>query len=66
MAIVLSASYALVLRELRQINANLEQLIELATSRRKIDAFLALWSTASGNAKRAGTSGGRIGFDVPR
>jgi hypothetical protein len=29
LAIVLSASYALLLRELRQINANLGQLIEL-------------------------------------
>ena len=52
-AIVLSASYALVLRELRQISANLEQLIELATSRRKID-LSALWSTVPGDAKPAG------------
>ena len=29
LAIILSAGYALVLRELRQINANLEQLTEL-------------------------------------
>ena len=29
LAIVVSASYALILRELRQINANLERLIEL-------------------------------------
>jgi hypothetical protein len=34
-AIVLSASYALVLRELRQINANLEQLLELVAGARR-------------------------------
>ena len=35
LAIVLSVGYAIVLRELRQINANFEQLIELmAVSRR--------------------------------
>ena len=34
LAIVLSASYALVLRELRQINANLERLIDVAAVRR--------------------------------
>ena len=32
LAIILSAGYALVLRELRQINANLEQLIELGAA----------------------------------
>ena len=38
LAIILSAGYALVLRELRQINANLEQLIELgAVARRPHD-----------------------------
>ena len=36
-AIVLSASYALVLRELRQINANLEQLLELVAGARRHD-----------------------------
>jgi hypothetical protein len=34
LAIVLCAGYALVLRELRQINANLERLIELVGARR--------------------------------
>ena len=34
LAIILSAGYALVLRELRQINANLEQLESAAFSRR--------------------------------
>jgi hypothetical protein len=37
LAIVLSASYALVLRELRQINANLERLIELVAGVRRRD-----------------------------
>jgi hypothetical protein len=37
LAIVLSASYALVLRELRQINANLERLIELVAEVRRRD-----------------------------
>ena len=37
LAIVLSASYALVLRELRQINANLEHLIELVAGARRHD-----------------------------
>jgi hypothetical protein len=36
-AIVLAASYALVLRELRQINANLKQLIELGAVARRDD-----------------------------
>jgi hypothetical protein len=35
LAIVLSASYALLLRELRQINANLGQLIELVAGARR-------------------------------
>jgi hypothetical protein len=35
LAIVLSASYALLLRELRQINANLGQLIELFAGGRR-------------------------------
>ena len=38
-AIVLSASYVLVLRELRQMNANLEQLIELVAARRYDEPF---------------------------
>jgi hypothetical protein len=33
LAIILSAAYGLVLRELRQINANLERLIEQTTRR---------------------------------
>ena len=37
LAIVLSAGYALVVRELRQINANLEQLIELGAVARRHD-----------------------------
>ena len=37
LAIILSAGYALVLRELRQINANLEQLIELGAVARRHD-----------------------------
>ena len=40
LAIVLFASYALVLRELRQINANLEQLLELVAGARRHDAPL--------------------------
>ena len=56
-AIVLSASYALVLRELRQINANLEQLIELATSRRKIDAFKIVVNSAWQRKTRRGNRG---------
>ena len=40
LAIVLSASYALVLRELRQINANLERLIERTDGARRHDAPL--------------------------
>jgi hypothetical protein len=36
-AIVLCASYAVVLRELRQINANLERLIELMAGARRHD-----------------------------
>jgi hypothetical protein len=35
LAIVLCAGYALVLRELRQINANLERLIELMAKARR-------------------------------
>ena len=35
LAIILSAGYALVLRELRQINANLEHLTELAAVARR-------------------------------
>ena len=37
LAIVLSVGYAVVLRELRQINANLEQLIELGALARRHD-----------------------------
>jgi hypothetical protein len=37
LAIILCASYALVLRELRQINANLERLIELMDGARRHD-----------------------------
>ena len=37
LAIVISASYALVLRELRQINANLERLIEFMDGTRRHD-----------------------------
>ena len=37
LAVVLCAGYALVLRELRQINANLEQLIELMAEARRHD-----------------------------
>ena len=37
LAIVLSAGYALVVRELRQINANLEQAIELGAVARRHD-----------------------------
>jgi hypothetical protein len=37
LAILLSAGYALVLRELRQINANLEQLLELVAGARRHD-----------------------------
>ena len=37
LAIVLFASYALVLRELRQINANLEQLLELVAGAHRHD-----------------------------
>jgi uncharacterized membrane protein len=37
LAIILSAGYGLVLRELRQINANLEQLIELGALARRHD-----------------------------
>jgi hypothetical protein len=37
LAIVLCAGYALVLRELRQINANLERLIELMAKARRHD-----------------------------
>jgi hypothetical protein len=40
LAIILSAGYALVLRELRQINANLQQLIELMAERRHHDEAL--------------------------
>jgi hypothetical protein len=40
LAIVISVSYALVLRELRQINANLEQLIELMAGARRHDERL--------------------------
>ena len=37
LAIILSAGYALVLRELRQINANLEHLTELAWTAPRFD-----------------------------
>jgi hypothetical protein len=37
LAITLSAGYALVLRELRQVNANLKQLIELGAIARRQD-----------------------------
>jgi hypothetical protein len=37
LAIVLSVGYAVALRELRQINANLEQLIELVAGERRHD-----------------------------
>jgi hypothetical protein len=37
LAIVLSVGYAVALRELRQINANLEQLIELVAGGRRHD-----------------------------
>ena len=40
LAIVLSVGYAVVLRELRQINANLEQLIELMAGARRHDERL--------------------------
>jgi hypothetical protein len=40
LAIVLFAAYALVLRELRQVNANLEQLIELTAEARHRDEAL--------------------------
>ena len=40
LAIVLSASYALILRELRQINTNLERLIERTDGARRHDAPL--------------------------
>jgi hypothetical protein len=44
-AIVLCASYAVVLRELRQINANLERLIELMAGARRHDVPLRESST---------------------
>jgi hypothetical protein len=40
LAIILSAAYALVLCELRQINANLQQLIELTAEGRHHDEAL--------------------------
>jgi hypothetical protein len=40
LAIILSAGYALVLRELRRINANLEQLIQLVPKARPPDELL--------------------------
>ena len=40
LAIVISVSYALVLRELRQINANLEQLIGLLTEAGRHDGAM--------------------------